>query len=63
MSHDANSLAQFPDLLLWLPQEICSPHQSFVWEHFLQEKKNYIKKKSRCEITKSEMPLQKLLLS
>lgn len=31
-----NLLALCPDLLLWQPPEICSPHQNYVWEHFLQ---------------------------
>lgn len=34
-----NIPALCPDPQLWLPPEICSPHQNFVWEHFLENKK------------------------
>lgn len=34
-----NLLALYPDLLLWPPPETCSPHQSYVWEHFLEKRK------------------------
>lgn len=34
-----NLLALYPDLLLWPPPETCSPHQSYVWERFLEKRK------------------------
>lgn len=33
--HESTLPAPCPDLLLWLPQEIGSPHQSSAWEYFL----------------------------
>lgn len=33
--HESTLPALCPDLLLWLPQGIGSPHQSSAWEYFL----------------------------
>lgn len=60
-----HSPALCPDLLLWLPREICSPRQSYVWEHFLKEKNSKTSKPAQGSkgATYSERTIENLLHS